>query len=228
MTAAGQPGDPDPGAVVRRLAELRDRIGRLRDPSEVRIVAVTKGFGPGAVRAAHAAGLTDIGENYAAELLAKAAATADLADLRWHFIGAIQRNKVRKLAGTVRLWQSVDRRSAAAEIARRAPGAAVLVQVDVVGMAGGTARRGVPPAEVPALVAGSRDLGLTTVGLMAVGAPGDPEATRRGFRLLRALADDLGLAEVSMGMSDDLEIALEEGTTMIRVGTALFGPRPRR
>lgn len=194
------------------LAALRRRIG-----DDVRVVAVTKGFGAEAVRAALAAGLPDVGESYAQELRAK----SPVAGVRWHFVGRLQTNKVRQLAGLVDLWQSVDRLELGEEIARRAPGGRILVQVNVSGEA---QKGGCAPADAPGLVARLRAAGLDVRGLMAVGHPADP---RPGFRRLRELADDLGLVERSMGMSGDLEIAVEEGSTMVRVGRALFGERPR-
>jgi uncharacterized pyridoxal phosphate-containing UPF0001 family protein len=126
------------------------------------------------------------------------------------------------VAPFVSLWQSVDRLSLASEIARRAPGAEVLVQVDVSHEA---AKGGCPASFVPAMVEGCRDLGLVVRGLMAVGPMGPPELARAGFRALSSLADELDLRERSMGMSDDLEVAVQEGSTMVRLGTALFGPR---
>ena len=188
------------------------------------IVAVTKGFGPDAVAAAVAAGVEDVGESYAQELLAKAEA-GTAAPSRWHFVGRLQANKVRSLAGTVALWQSVDRSRVVDEVARRAPGARVLVQVDV---SGEPSKGGCPPAEVPALVERASAAGLEPAGLMAVGPLGPPEDARPGFRAVTALADRLGLPVRSMGMSADLEVAVQEGSTMVRVGTALFGPRPPR
>ena len=190
-------------------------------------MAVTKGFGADAVAAARSAGVADVGENYAQELLAKAQDLSTRPDAaaqpRWHFIGRLQRNKIRKIAGLIHLWQSVDRPELAAEIARRAPGARVLVQVDIAGIGD---RGGCPPADTAGLVQRCRDAGLVVAGLMAVGAPGPPEGARPGFRLLASQAEDLGLAELSMGMTADMEVAVEEGATMVRVGTALFGPRP--
>lgn len=213
--------------VADRLGALRDRLSRSGG-DQVKIVAVTKGFGPSAVAAAVEAGLADVGENYAQELLAKArdlSAHPDAAvEPHWHFIGRLQRNKIRKIAGLVRLWQSVDRPEVAAEIARRVPGAQVLVQVDIAGIG---QRGGCRPEETEGLVQGCRDAGLDVAGLMAVGAPGSPEHTRPGFRLLASQAEELGLSELSMGMSADIDVAVEEGATMVRVGTALFGPRPR-
>jgi uncharacterized pyridoxal phosphate-containing UPF0001 family protein len=138
-------------------------------------------------------------------------------------IGRLQTNKVRALAGVVALWQSVDRVELGREIARRSPGAAVLVQVDVTGAAG---RGGCPEDEVAPLVEALDALGLEVRGLMAVGPGGPPEEARPGFRRVARLADRLGLPERSIGMSGDLEVAVEEGATMVRVGTALFGGRP--
>ena len=192
------------------------------------MVAVTKGFGPEAVVAVVQAGLLDVGENYAQELVAKAAMVRSLPSgrlpLRWHFLGAVQRNKVRSLAPLVDCWQALARVVEGEEIARRCPGTEVLVEVDVSGAAG---RNGCRPAEVPDLVRSLTGLGLDVRGLMTV-APVDPELGRRGFRTVRELADRLGLPERSMGMSGDLEDAVAEGSTMVRVGRALFGDRPRR
>jgi len=209
--------------VAERLAAVRERIAAAGGGDDVTVVAVTKGFGPDAVAAAVDAGVTDVGESYAQELLAKAAAVAS--PPRWHFVGRLQANKVRALAGTVEVWQSVDRPRLADDLARRAPGARVLVQV---GGTGEPTKGGCPPGDVPALVERLREAGLDVAGLMAVGPLGPPEAARPGFRALTALADRLGLPERSMGMSGDLEVAVQEGATMVRVGTALFGPRPPR
>ncbi len=216
----------DTTEVADRVAAVRDRIAAAgRGPDEVTLVAVTKGFGPEAVKAAAAAGIADEGENYAQELAAK----ADAVDARWHFLGHVQRNKVRSIASLVHLWQGVDRVAAGEEIAKRAPGAHVLVQVrlaDGDGNGVGPGRNGCAPEEVPALVERLDELGLEVRGLMAVGPPGPPELARPGFRALSALADRLGLVERSMGMTDDLDVAVEEGSTMVRVGRGLFGARP--
>jgi PLP dependent protein len=207
--------------VAERVAAVRARIAGAGGEG-VTLVAVSKGFGPEAVAAAVAAGVEDVGESYAQELVAKAAVVAPP---RWHFVGRLQANKVRALAGTVDLWQSVDRPRLVDELARRAPGATVLVQVDVTGE---PSKGGCPPADVPALVERAADAGLEPRGLMAVGPLGPPEEARPGYRALVGLADRLGLAERSIGMSGDLEVAVQEGATMVRVGTALFGPRPPR
>lgn len=219
---------PDVAAqVARRLADLRERIAASgRDPGSVRIVAVTKGHGPEVCAAAAANGLVDLGESYAQELAAKAAEPALADEVRWHFVGGLQSRRVRSMAGHVHLWQSVDRAALVAEVARFAPGARVLVQVALSGEPG---KAGCRWDDAPALVADATAAGLIVEGLMGVGpTTGGPEAARPGFRRLRQLADELGLGTVSMGMSGDLPVALEEGATMLRVGTALFGPRPPR
>jgi pyridoxal phosphate enzyme (YggS family) len=209
--------------VARNLSNIRARIaGAGADPQRITVVAVTKGFGPEAVRAAGDAGLCDLGENYAQELIAKASAV-DRDSLRWHFLGPIQRNKVPALAPVVAVWQAVDRRAAGDAIARRAPGAHVLVQVNI---SGETTKHGCAPAEVPALVDDLRTLGLRVLGLMAIGPSGPPELARPGFRTVVELAGQLALPEVSIGMTEDLEVAVEEGATMVRIGRGLFGPRP--
>lgn len=216
----------DAAAVVDRLAGVRQRITAAGvDPARITIVAVTKGFGVEAVRAAAAAGLTDLGENYAPELLAKApeAATLDPPP-RWHFIGRLQRNKVRKLAATVALWQSIDRVELGEELARRAPGARVLVQVNA---AGEPAKGGCEPAQTAQIVETLGRLGLVVEGLMAVAPAGSRDGAARAFDLVRGQADALGLARCSMGMSDDYVEAVRAGATMLRLGRALFGPRPR-
>jgi hypothetical protein len=140
---------------------------------------------------------------------------------RWHFIGRLQRNKVRAAAPYVALWQSIDRADLAAEVGGRAPGAVVLVQVNVAGEA---QKGGCAPGETDALVETCRAHGCRVEGLMTVPpAVGDP---RPVFARLRQMTDDLGLRVCSMGMSGDYEIAIAEGATMVRVGSAIFGPRP--
>jgi hypothetical protein len=204
-------------AVQQRVADAAGRSGR--PPSAVRLVVVTKGVPPPVMQAVLDAGVTDLGENRAQELLAKA---PDL-DTRptWHFIGRLQRNKVASLAPLVDLWQSVDRLELGQAIAGRAPGAAVLAEVNV---ADDPAKAGVAPEDAPALVDGLRSAGLSVDGLMTIPAAGrDPRAA---FATLAELADRLGLAEISMGMSDDYEVAVEEGATIVRVGRAIFGRRP--
>jgi len=214
----------DPDQVAERVAALEARIEALAI-RPVRIVAVTKRFGLDAVDAALAAGVLDIGENYAQELVAKVDAIRERGteQPRWHFIGHVQRNKVRTVADVVHLWETVDTVRLGREIAKRAPGASVLVQVN---LTGSQSQAGVGAEDVPELVTQLRGLDLDVQGLMMIGALDDLSASATLFTRLRGLADDLELPECSMGMSADIDEALAAGSTMVRVGTALFGPRP--
>ena len=211
-------------AVAERYRALLDRIERAGG-SDVSVIAVTKAFGPWAIDAASGCGIGHIGENYAQECVAKLAeATAQPRPLV-HFIGRLQRNKVRMLAGCVDVWQTVDRTELAREIGRRAPGATVMIQVNI---SGDEAQGGCSPADAETLASTVAGAGLRLVGLMAIGRLGPPEGTREGFRELRRMADSLELPHLSMGMTDDLEAAVAEGATMVRVGRSLLGERPRR
>jgi pyridoxal phosphate enzyme (YggS family) len=213
----------DSSTVAARLKEVRSRVAEAGgDPDGIRIVAVTKGWGPETARAAVGAGLDDLGENYAQELLAKVDTVPP--PVRWHFLGPVQRNKVRRLAPVVSTWQGVDRPVAADAVADASPGVEVLVQVNVTG---GARRPGCAPGDVDSLVDHCRRRPLSLTGLMAVGPAGGGEQARACFRWLARRARDLGLRELSMGMSDDFELAVEEGATTLRLGRVLFGPRPR-
>ncbi|MGC8626932.1 MAG: YggS family pyridoxal phosphate-dependent enzyme [Acidimicrobiales bacterium] len=209
-------------AVAERLAAVRERIARAgADPQAVGIVAVTKSLGVAAIEAAVRAGLYDIGENYAQELLGKVAGAPP--GVRWHFLGAPQRNKISRLAPHVHIWQGIDNEQAALALAKRCPGASVLVQVRLYGA---PPRRGAPLPEVPALVEVAAKAGLDVRGLMAVGPPeASPSELRASFRQVARLAGHLGLRELSMGMSGDFEQAVAEGATMLRLGRVLFGER---
>jgi len=206
--------------VREGLAEVRERIERAGGDDGVTIVAVTKTFGPDAIDAAVAAGCRAIGENYAQELISKrdAAARAEV-----HFIGQLQTNKVRQVAGLVDVYETVDRRRLADEIAKRDPGASVLIQVDTTDEPG---KGGVPLASLDELVDHVSALELELAGLMTIGpTEGGPAAAAPGFRQVRAAVDRLGLSVCSMGMTADLDVAVAEGSNQVRIGTALFGPR---
>lgn len=216
------PRPVDAMGVAERYAAVRERIRACGgDPDAVTVVAVTKGQSDGAVAAAAGAGLLDLGENYAQPLTARAAAAPP--GVRWHFLGPVQRNKVPALAGVVHRWHAIDRVEAGAAIARRAPGAEVMVQVNVTG---DPHKAGCRPDATAGLVDDLVALGLDVRGLMTVGPAGEPELSRPVFRTVASMARALGLAELSMGMSADLEVAVQEGSTMVRVGSFLFGPRP--
>jgi PLP dependent protein len=183
----------------------------------VRLVAVTKGQSVESAREAVAAGVVDLGENDAQSLIGKA---IELPEARWNFLGAVQRRKVRGLAPHVAVWQTVARAEEGEAIARAVPEATVLVQVTVSGLPN---RNGCSWDELDGLVAALRSRELDVQGLMGVAVPGEERAQ---FRRLATAARDLGLPELSMGMSGDWRIAVEEGATIVRLGSALFGPRP--
>ncbi|MGO9873011.1 MAG: YggS family pyridoxal phosphate-dependent enzyme [Acidimicrobiia bacterium] len=212
--------------IATRLSDVRGRIADAaraagRDPSDVTLVAVSKEVDAAAVLEAAAAGQRDFGENRAQELNVKVDALASHTEpLRWHFIGRLQRNKVKTVAASVALWHSVDRFEIGEVIARYAPGARVLIQVNV---GNEEQKGGCPPHATVALVDSLVHLGLHVEGLMTVPPQlGDP---RRHFVSLRELATRLGLTTLSMGMSGDFETAIGEGATVVRVGTSVFGPR---
>jgi len=209
--------------VAQRLAGVRERIARIRNPDEVVIVAVTKGFGVETCRDALAAGLRVLGENRVHEAKLKMDAVPDA---QWHLIGHLQTNKVRQAAGRFALIHSVDSVRLAAELARVEPEQAVLLEVNVSREA---QKHGADPdTALDAITAVSNLLPLR--GLMAMGpSEGDPAPAFNELRHLRDQAEQrLGrsLPVLSMGMSGDFEVALEAGSTMLRLGQALFGPRP--
>jgi PLP dependent protein len=212
------------------MTTIGERVKALRAQirAGVTLVAVSKTQPAQAVREAYAAGQRDFGENYAQEWRAKADALADCSDLRWHFVGGLQTNKARLLAGRVAYLHTVDRVELAWELSRRLSARQARVKAFLeVNVAGEESKSGCRPEQVPDLAEAVRALpGLELVGLMCIPPAGaDP---RPHFRLLRELRDRLGLAELSMGMSADWREAIEEGATFVRIGTAIFGERPRR
>ena len=218
-----------------RLGRVRETVARHQSMAgwthPVRIIAVTKGHGPEAVRAAERAGLADIGENRVQEAMEKQELLGDL-PVAWHLIGTLQRNKARHAAGRFDLIHSVDRLELAAELDRRTVADArqrMLVQVNC---SDEPQKGGVEPAALPELLEGMRALPrVGVIGLMTMSAlTDDTTEQRRAFGRLRDLRDAAGrdghrLPELSMGMSGDYPVAVEEGATMIRLGTILFGER---
>jgi len=213
--------------VRERIALACQRAGR--DPSSVQLVSVSKGHSEQLIRVAYDAGMRLFGENYAQELAAKATGLGDLPEIRWRFIGHLQRNKIKLIERARATVDTVDSSRLAEAISTRAAARGgsveVLIQVNI---GDETQKSGCQPNELPALVASVRALpNVTLRGLMTV-APHleDAEATRPFFAALRELAEAQNLPELSMGMTHDLEQAVEEGSTMLRIGTAIFGPRP--
>jgi len=231
---------PDAAALRARLADVRDRVATAaaraaRDPASIRLVAVSKTFSADHVRAAADLGQLDFGENKVQEALEKMDRTADL-PIRWHLIGHLQSNKARRAGARFDVVHSVDTIDVAQRLDQGASTASrsveLLAQVD---LAGEATKHGARADELPALLEASGGLhAVRFVGLMLLPpAFDDPEGARPFFRAVRALRDDLArrgvepsqLRELSMGMSHDFEVAIQEGATMIRVGTAIFGSR---
>jgi pyridoxal phosphate enzyme (YggS family) len=224
-------------SIASSLSEIRARIASAaaragRSAETIRLIAVSKTKPASMIREAYAAGQRDFGENYAQELDEKQRELADLPELRWHFIGHLQSNKAKLVAPCAAMVHAVDDAKVARELAKRSEGRAsplpVLVEVNVGGEA---SKAGVEPEALGALLAAiEAEPRLKLDGLMSIPPPSaDPEAARVFHRRLRALRDEHGgakrLANLSMGMSDDLEVAIEEGATLVRVGTAIFGAR---
>jgi pyridoxal phosphate enzyme (YggS family) len=227
--------------IAARLTAVRERIARAanrvkRDPAAVRLVLASKTQPPEAIRAAYAAGAREFGENYVQEAATKQDALADLQDLedlRWHLIGHLQTNKARDAANRFALIHSLDsaRLGLALGRARPAPRVRVLIEVNAAGEA---SKSGVAAADVERLIEETRAT-VEILGLMTIPPPAsDPERSRSHFVALRATRDrlaaatGLALSELSMGMTDDFEVAIEEGATIVRVGRAIFGERRGR
>ena len=227
-------------SVADRLTEVRERIAAAarsagRDPSTVRLIAVSKTFPVNLIREAYAAGQREFGENRVQEALQKISTSTDL-EIRWHLLGHLQTNKARKAGPAFATIQSVDSVELLQKLDRAAEEAGtrpeLLIQVD---LAGEATKFGAPPAEVPRLLdAAGACRAATVTGLMTLPpVPDTPEDARPWFRTLRDLRESwlaMGapasmLRELSMGMSGDFEVAIQEGATMVRVGTAIFGSR---
>lgn len=211
--------------VLARVEEAATRSGR--DPNEVTLVAVSKTFPPERVMEIYDQGHRDFGENRAGEMVEKAVRLPD--DIRWHFVGALQSNKARDVRPRTYLLHSMDRRSLAnAWLKGQGHPPPVLVQVNV---GEESQKSGVSPSEVPETVDWMTGMGLEVRGLMAIPPiPERPDDSRPHFEMLRRLRDEVRknvpeVKELSMGMTDDFEVGIEEGASIIRVGRAIFGPR---
>ncbi len=207
--------------VRRRMAAAADRVGR--DPSAVTLVAVSKTAGPAEITQAYDAGQRDFGENRAGELTAKAAVLP--ADIRWHFVGTLQSRKAKEIAPTATVVHSVDRQSLLRAWSRTGGSAQLLLQLN---LAGEVQKHGADATAAGEILTLAESLGLSISGLMLMPPQvDDPESNRAWFRELRRIRDQLrpdwpALVELSMGMTDDYEVAIEEGATLIRVGRAIF------
>lgn len=230
------------GSGIReRAAGIRERIGRAaaragRRPEEVRLVAVTKTQPPERVAEAFGAGLAVFGENYVQEAQEKIAAVPGA---EWHLIGKLQTNKAKRAVALFDWIETIDSLRLLREVSRRAAEAGKTVPLLFeVNLAAEGSKAGIFPEELPSLLEAAALLpGIRPSGLMAIPPPvGAPEEARRFFAQLRGLlgrcrgewGGGAGMTELSMGMSEDFEVAIEEGATMVRIGTALFGPRARR
>jgi hypothetical protein len=223
--------------IAMRLAGVRGRIGAAaararRDPASIRLVLASKTQPPEAIMAAYHAGARDFGENYVQEAVAKRAALHAIGDIRWHLIGHLQTNKARIAIATFDFIQTLDNQRLAAALCRLCPTPPVPVLIEV-NLAAEASKNGVAPAGVEELIEAVRDK-VAVAGLMTIPPTADnAEAARPYFIRLRELRDrlaaacGLGLSELSMGMTDDFEIAIEEGATIVRIGRAVFGERLR-
>ena len=205
--------------IKERLEEINEIIdAKAQNP--VTLIGVTKGFTHEEVNIASELGIKNFGENYAQELLTKNPLVDP--EINWHYIGQLQSNKIRKISHLVDVWHSVTSLKLAREIHKRNDQAQILLQVSLMGPSNS---KGFEVEQLPQLISELRDMNIDISGLMTMGVPGDMVATRVVFKELRKLADTFELPECSMGMSDDFEIALESGASMIRVGSAIFGNR---
>lgn len=222
---------PTAQALGERLNAVRERIARAaerahRDPQTILLLAVTKVFPATVIEEAYALGLREFGENYVQELEGKYGQVHNLEGVRFHLIGHLQSNKSGKAAELFDVVQTVD----SAKLARRLSDAGRSLEVMLeVKLAPEEAKSGAAPEGLPELIAAVQALArLRLTGLMTMPPwSDDPEASRPYFRRLRELAEQHGLPQLSMGMSADLEVAIEEGSTCVRVGTALFGKRKK-
>jgi pyridoxal phosphate enzyme (YggS family) len=221
--------------IARRLEDLLERISTAarrtgRDASSIRLVLASKTQDAAAIRAAYNAGAREFGENYVQEALSKQAELANLGDIRWHLIGHLQTNKAKAAAPAFAMIHSIDSARLADALARARPSPRVRGLIEV-NLGGESSKGGVAPDKVGALLEEVRDK-IEVAGLMTIPPPAStPELARPYFARLRQLCERLAkqsglrLSELSMGMTDDFEVAIEEGATIVRVGRAVFGER---
>ena len=209
--------------VKERAQELAEVVKTKSDGNAI-LLPVTKGFGVREVQAMLEVGLTKVGESYAQELLGKAKNITDNR-INWHMIGRIQRNKVKKLSETVDLWHSVDRKELITEISKCKKNSKILIQVSLNDR---YQQGGCSPENVPDLIEFASDKGMNVEGLMTIGVDQDIDATKNVFAELGKLSETMGLKEISMGMSNDFEIAIDYGATILRVGRSIFGERAKK
>ncbi|MEN9648941.1 MAG: hypothetical protein RLZ17_982 [Actinomycetota bacterium] len=214
--------------LAERVSQIRARIANAGGQS-VKLIAVTKSFDVSAMVGAFSAGCDGVGENYAQEVIVKTSELSEHQRLPLHFIGRLQSNKIKALASLVDVWESVDRVSLINEIAKRSDVATRVTPVQIMLQVNSTNepdKGGCEPSEVANLLATAVSSGLDVIGLMTVGPTNnDPKQTQSAFALVRKIADDLGLKQKSMGMTGDFETAVEQGSTAVRIGSALFGTR---
>ena len=212
-------------AVEQRVAAACQRANRARN--SVQLLAVSKLHPAASIRAAYQSGQRDFGENYAQELRDKAGQLADLTDIRWHAIGPLQLNKAKYVAKLAYAFHALDRTELAEELSKRRAGPVLRCYLEL-NLAGESTKSGVAISELDATLPRISALPhLKVAGLMCLPPLGmDPESSRPFFRSLREAAQKHGLSELSMGTTHDFEVAIEEGATIIRVGSAIFGERP--
>jgi len=209
--------------------DLKTRLDNIWDQiidaggskSKIKIIAVTKTVDTNQIDAARQCGLKDFGENYAQEIIKKDEILENSTSFNWHFIGGIQRNKVKQVANLVSVWHSVDRESIITEISKRAPGSKIFIQVNTTGE---PQKSGCDPSDVSLLLSRARQNGLIVEGLMTVGSTTQKDQ-RPYFEKLATLGSKTGLSNLSMGMSNDFVEAVQLGGNHLRIGTAIFGQR---
>ena len=215
---------------VSYIEEVKERAQKLAEVVKTKsdgnaiLLPVTKGFGAREVQAMLEVGLTKIGESYAQEILEKRKMITDNR-IAWHMIGGVQRNKVRKLSETVDLWHSVDRKELITEISKYQKNSKILIQVSLNDR---HKQGGCSPENVPDLIEFASDKGINVEGLMTIGVDQDIDATKNVFAELGKLSEKMGLKEISMGMSNDFEIAIDYGATILRGGRSIFGERTKK